>query len=209
MRAVRGALVLALIGLATPAVAADEAVGVIQGFCNVLQETLRDADALGYEGRLKKLTPEIEKTFDLEFMARTAIGQQWKDLSEEERKRWVDAFSRMTIANYAGRFNHYSGQSFEVLGSEPASNDTVFVRTRVIVPNEENVDVSYRMRDAGEVWKVIDVYLKGTVSELALRRSEYSAVLKRDGIEGLVHSIDEKIAGLKAEGDAPGKALAP
>jgi phospholipid transport system substrate-binding protein len=198
-----------LVGLAAPAAAAEEAVGLIEQFCNVLHETLRDADALGYEGRLKKLTPEIEKTFDLDFMARTAIGQQWKDLSEDERRRWVDAFSRMTIANYAGRFNHYTGQSFEVLGSEVGSNDTLFVRTRVIVPNEENVDVSYRMRDAGEQWKVIDVYLKGTVSELALRRSEFSAVLKREGIDGLLRSIDEKIASLKAEGDAPAKAHAP
>jgi phospholipid transport system substrate-binding protein len=194
---------------AVPGMAAEGGVAVIERFDQVLQEVLRDAEKLGYEGRRQKLAPAIEGTFDLEFMARTAVGQHWKEFDEEARRRWVEAFKRFTIANYAGRFNHYSGQSFELLGSEPGSSDTVFVRTKVIVPQEENVDVSYRQRNTGQEWKVIDVYLKGTVSELALRRSEYATVLKREGVDGLLRSVEEKIASLAAEGDAGGKTATP
>jgi phospholipid transport system substrate-binding protein len=198
-RAVRVTLAVAVLA-AAPGHAAEDAVALVEEFSQTLQEVLRDSAQLGYEGRVDKLAPAISGAFDLEFMSRTALGRHWEKLSEDERRQWLDAFSRMTIANYAGRFNEYTGQRFDVLGSEPASNDTVFVRTMVVVPNDEDVEVSYRLRHAGDAWKVIDVYLKGTVSELALRRSEYAAVLKRDGFAGLKKSIDEKIAALAAEG---------
>jgi phospholipid transport system substrate-binding protein len=207
MMAARAVLILAFaVAAPTPEAPAEGGVGVIERFNQALEEVLHDSAALGYQGRLKKLQPVIEGTFDLAFMARTAVGRQWSDISDDERQRWTDAFTRLTIANYAGRFNHYSGQTFELLGSEPAGNDTLIVRTKVVVPQEENVDISYRLRDTGLAWKVIDVYLKGTVSQLALWRSEYSTVLKREGVDGLLRSVDEKVASLAAEGDVGAKA---
>jgi phospholipid transport system substrate-binding protein len=61
-------------------------------------------------------------------------------------------------------------------------------------PQDEDVELTYRLRKEGDTWKIVDIYQKGTVSELALRRSEYSAVLKRDGFEALLKTVDAKTA---------------
>ena len=192
--------------LTAGAAGADEpggAADVIRSLNTSFEELLRDAEKLGYAGRLERLSPVIDKTYDLEFMARTAIGREWDELSEADRKRWVEAFSQLTKANYAGRFDHWSGQKFEFLGEEPSANDTEIVRTRVIDPGKESVDINYRLRKGDTGWKVIDIYLKGTVSELALRRSEYSALLKREGFEALITSIERKIAELQSGAASP------
>jgi phospholipid transport system substrate-binding protein len=102
------------------------------------------------------------------------------------------------VANYAGQFDGYSGQSFETLGEEPARMDTVLVKSRLIDPTDENIELNYRMRQVDGKWKIIDVYLDGTVSELALRRSEFSGIVKRKDFDALIAAIDERIAKLAA-----------
>jgi phospholipid transport system substrate-binding protein len=177
---------------------ASRAVGAIEKLHEVIIEVMKNADTLGYDGRLARLDPVLQQTFDLPFMAEKSAGRYWKDFTDEQQKRWVDAFSRMTKANYAGRFDGYSGQSFETLGSEEAGFDTLLVRTKLAQPEDEDVEINYRLRPAGGTWKVVDIYLNGTVSELALRRAEYGAVLQRDGFDRLVKDLETKIAELRA-----------
>jgi phospholipid transport system substrate-binding protein len=171
---------------------------VVESFHRALIDVMKNAESLGYQGRVRALTPVIAETFDVPFMARTSIGRHWDKASKSERERFVDTFTRFMIANYAGRFDGYSGQSFQIIGNEPARMDTVVVKTRLVNPGEENVDLGYRMRLVNGKWKVLDVYLDGTVSELALRRSEFSSIVKRDNFEALIAAIDAKIAKLAA-----------
>jgi len=161
-----------------------------------LEGVLRDSAKLDYQARFQRLAPLLGEVFDFQFMASQAVGKQWDDLSSEDRQRWVEAFRDLTDATYASRFNHYSGQTFDILGEEEAGHDTVVVRSHVVDPGGENVDLSYRMRQIDGRWKVIDVYLKGSVSEIALRRSEYATVLKRDGFEALLAAVKQKVAEL-------------
>ena len=95
----------------------------------------------------------------------------------------------------------FTGQRFEVLKIEPSQRGTAVVYTQVVTPKETPIAINYRMRPEGDSWRIIDVYLNGTVSELALRRSEYAAVLQRDGFAKLVTSIDAKIAAGKIAGE--------
>src|SRR5262249_33258513 len=90
----------------------------------------------------------------------------------------------------------YSGQSFRILGVESSTHDTVLVRTHLDVPKEEGVELNYRLREVDGNWRIVDIYLNGTVSELALRRSEYSALVQREGFQGLLAKLDERIADL-------------
>ena len=107
-------------------------------------------------------------------------------------RRWGTASLDLAYVA-AGRFDGYSGQSFETLSEEPARRDTVLVKTQLIDPTDKNVELNYRMRQVGEDWKIIDVYLNGTVSELALRRSEYSSLIERDGFDALLIALNERI----------------
>lgn len=167
-------------------------------------DVMKNATALGYAGRRDEIAPAVDRAFDVPFMAEKVIGKHWAKLSEAERTRWVELFREFLTANYAGRLNRFSGQSFEILGEEPSAVETVMVRSRVIDPGGENVDLNYRMHQVGADWRVVDVYLKGTVSELALRRSDYTAVIERDGFEALATYLKEKMAALEAgKADSP------
>jgi len=175
-----------------------DAVQVVQRFDDAMLDILKHSAELDYKARLERFKPSLEANFDLPFMAEKAVGSYWEKLNEEERKRWVNAFTAFMAANYASRLNKYSDQKFEVVGSEAAANDTAIVQTQVIDPGNDNVDLSYRMRLGTNGWRIIDIYYNGTVSELALRRADYAAVLKKDGFEALLASVNRKIADLES-----------
>ncbi len=164
----------------------------------VLLEVMKEAEALGYEGRAERLAVILEECLDLQFMAQKSVGRYWRSASEDNRILLTATFRRYTVATYAGRFTGYSGQQFETLGEEAALRDTILVRTRIVDPEEDPVALDYRLREQDGTWKIIDVYLNGTVSELALRRSEFSSLIKRDGIDALIAALDEKISTLAA-----------
>ncbi len=181
------------------AAAADgAAMKVITRFNAVLMDALQHAETLGYQGRFDKIAVVVPETFDVAFMAEKSIGRFWKPLSDADKARWVALFKEFTAANYAGNLDKFSGQKFEVLSEEPDQNDTTVVHSKVIDPNGEDVELNYRLHDTPAGPRVVDVYLKGTVSELALRRSDYTSVLERDGFEGLLATVRGKIADLAA-----------
>ena len=187
-------------------VAADEspATRVIARLNASLLDALKNAEQLGYEGRVKKIAPAIDAAFDIPFMAEKSIGKYWAPLSDADKARWVALFGEFSAANYAGNFTRYADQRFEIKGQEAAQNDTQVVHTMLYDPAGEDTELNYRLHDTPSGPKVIDVYLKGTVSELALRRSDYTSTLERDGFEGLVTTVRAKIADLAA-GRAAGK----
>jgi len=201
-RVARLAAALVLVAAAPAALAAsapaEQATKVVEGFHDVLLGAMKRADELGYQGRYEKLAPAVRQTFDLDFMAEKSVGRHWRSWDEASRRRWREAFVQHTVASYAGRFDGYSGQHFETEGAEPAAHETILVRTRLVLPEDEDVRLNYRLRQASQGWQVVDVYLNGTVSELALRRSEYSSVLQREGFETLVAHLDEKVEDLRS-----------
>jgi len=198
------AVTSAFVACSAAIAASPPATQVIERLNTTLLETLKDAEKLGFDGRLAKLTPAVGAAFDVEFMAEKSIGKHWKPLSDADKARWVALFKEFTAANYAGNLKKFSGQRFEISGEEPSQNDTTVVRSMIIDPNGENTEMNYRMHQTPAGPKVIDIYLKGTVSELALRRSDYTSVLERDGFNGLVTTIRGKIDDLAA-GRATGK----
>jgi len=167
-----------------------------------LLDVMKNAVALGYSGREQKLKTVIPRYFDVNEMARKSLGPHWNTLDDGSRQRYLDTFARFTVANYAGRFDGYSGQSFETLGESPGPRDTVIVKSRLIDPTDKNIDLNYRMHRVGDGWKVVDVYLDGTVSELALRRSEFVSIVKRQNIDALLVALDAKISKLAAGGES-------
>jgi phospholipid transport system substrate-binding protein len=188
---------------ATPALAAETGPQKVVGTLHeALLSVMKQADTLGYEGRYALLEPVLDAVFDTSFMAQKSIGRHWKGAPEEVQVRLLATFHRFTVANYAGRFNGYSGQHFETLGESPSTHGTVLVESRLVDPTGDPVQLNYRLRQVDGEWKIIDVFLNGTVSELALRRSEYSSLIRREGFEALIAALDEKISKLQS-GSAP------
>lgn len=178
---------------------AARATAVVEAFHAALLDVMQRADALGYEGRAEVLDPVVADTYDIGFMARKSVGRHWKKLEASQQERLVDRFALLTVANYAGRFTGFSGERFETLGHDTGVHDTLLIQTRLVIPDREDVNLDYRLHRTDEGWRVIDVYLNGTISELARRKSEYSGLLKREGYDALMSALENRIATLREE----------
>lgn len=165
-----------------------------------LLEAMQRAEELGFEGRYELLAAPLIETFDFEEMARASAGSHWSKFDSDERERYVDAFTRMSISTFASRFDGYSGETFELVGEKPGTRGTKMVETRIAVPGEEPVAINYVFRETEEGPRVVDVYLDATYSEIAVKRSEYTSLLRQVGVDGLVAALDRKIAQMKADG---------
>jgi phospholipid transport system substrate-binding protein len=173
------------------------AVQTISSFYDVLLATMKEGPALGFKGRSEKLAPAIRKAFDLPLMTRLMVGPQWSTLTPELQKQLVSAFSEFSIATYASRFDDFSGERFQVDPTVAQNNSGVIVRTKLLRTDGDPVQIDYLMRDSENAWRIVDVYLSGTVSELATRRSEFSSIIRRDGPDALVDVLQKKAAQLR------------
>lgn len=173
------------------------AVTVIDKFHGVLIEVMKNATQLGLEGRKEKLAPALDATYDFPAMAQRSIATGWPKLDQSQRERFIAAFRGLTLRTYATRFDGYANERFETTGEESSVANTVIVRTVLHTANED-IHLDYRLRSTPAGWRVIDVYLSGTVSELALRRAEYTSVLEREGFDALLSALERKVS------DSPG-----
>ncbi len=196
-RARRATAVLLLAACWPLSAAAQQAAGERVGELNsTLLEVMRDAEALGFEGRYERLAPVLERLFAFPAMARVAAGGHWRGLSAEDRGRLVDSFARFSIATFASRFDGYSGERFEVSGERPAARGAVLVENAIIQSSGERVGIDYLLRPVDGEWRIFDIYLDSRYSELATRRSEYVSILDGEGFEGLMRTLEDKIAEL-------------
>lgn len=192
---VRWASAVLLLVMGGPAVGEEAAaIAAIEDLHATLVGVMKEAASLGYAGRYARVQPAVEQHFDLDFMARFVLGPGGKELSADDQQRWRTAFEALTIATYAGRFNGYGGEQFRTLGVEAGAGDSLFVRTVLDRPDADDVQLTYRLHRADGAWRIVDIYQQGTVSELALRRSEYATVLNRDGFAKLLASVVAKTA---------------
>ena len=166
---------------------------IIAGFNASLLQAMQNAETLGFRGRWQTLARPLTEVFHLPVMARIVVGTRWRKLNPDQQNRLVDSFSRLTSATYASRFDGWSGEKFEIRGMDNVRDRTVLVKTAIIRPNDDPVEINYLMRRFEAGWRVIDVFLKQSYSELATKRSEYSSVLRRQGFDALIGQIEEKI----------------
>jgi len=198
MRGAAGAIAGSLLALSAAAQDGRTPVEVVESLHSTLIQVMKNARELGYDGRHEEIEPVLKRNFDIPFMAEKSVGRHWRELDEGQREQLVTTFGEFTAANYAGRFDGYSGQHFETLGQEPAMHETMLVRTRLLDPDGEFTQLDYRLRKREGSWRIIDVYLNGTVSELALRRSEYSSLIRREGYDALIAALHDKIEELSS-----------
>ncbi len=193
------ALLLALcLALAAPdAMAATGDPGasaVVKGFYAALTSVMKQGSELGFSGREKKLEPVIKSSFNMPLMTRFAVGPTWAKATPQEQQQLISAFSDFSVATYANRFAKYDGEQFEVLGQKPASGGGMIVDTK-LTPGDGAAPVmlNYLMRqDDKGTWRIVDVFLDGSISELATRRSEFNSIVERDGIPALVNELGDK-----------------
>jgi len=179
------------------AAAAATGAATVQAFYDTLLNTMRNGATLGMRGRYAQIAPVIKQSFDIPFMTRLAVGPSWNGISETQQAQVTQAFEHYITAVYAQRFDSYSGEQLKVGGEQTSPAGTV-ITSQIIKSDGEPVHINYLMHQNGGSWQIADVYLNGTISELATRRSEFSTILSTRGIDGLIAALNEKTATLGA-----------
>jgi phospholipid transport system substrate-binding protein len=195
MRFARIAAALALIfavalPVATQAQSTDPAIGTVQTFYDQLLGSMKAGKSLGAQGRYAKLKPAVEQAFDANTMIKYAVGPAWDGASPADQKSLTDAFTRMTAAQYAGNFDSFDGEKFVVDPAVTVRGTDHYVSSK-LVTKDQSVTFIYRVRQFGSSWKIIDVLLEGSISQLSVYRSDYSATMKAGGAAALVKKIDD------------------
>jgi phospholipid transport system substrate-binding protein len=163
----------------------------VRGFYDTLLTTMKNGPTLGQSGRYARLAPVVDRVFDVPSMTRLAIGPTWATLSLSQQQQLVDAFRHYVAATYADRFDSYSGQQLQVTGERPYNADVV-VQTKIVKSDGDTTTLDYLMRQNQGSWQISDVFLDGTISQLAIQRSEFHSILRRDGVDGLVMTLNRK-----------------
>ncbi|MCX7076170.1 MAG: ABC transporter substrate-binding protein [Methylococcales bacterium] len=165
---------------------------IIDKFQTELIHVMKDGKKLGYAGRYEKLEPAVVNSHDLPKIARIVVGKEGEKLTEEQQKKLADVFTRISVASYAHNFKDFSGEEFIIDSEEETKNGGVVIHSHLTIPDDKPVKFDYMLKEKGASWRIINIIANG-VSDLALKRSEYTAILQRDGFDALISQINEKI----------------
>ncbi|SFN85483.1 HpnM family protein [Nitrosospira briensis] len=172
---------------------------IVNQLHEALIKAMREGPKLGYQGRYDLLAPVVDQTHDLDFIARTALGANWTQLTAEQQRTFTDVFRKLSVGSYAGWFKSHEGERFEFLERQSMPRDQIMIRTRLVQKAGEPVRFDYVLREGKEGWRIVNVLADG-VSDLALKRVEYRAILQRDGFAALIDMLKKKVVLTEQEG---------
>ncbi|MCG6943912.1 MAG: ABC transporter substrate-binding protein [Deltaproteobacteria bacterium] len=187
-------LALLVLTLSMPAVgaAADTAANVVEALHSELLIVMNQAKKLGYAGRYQRLAPRVTASYDFPYISKVVVGRYWRSFSAEQKSQFIEIFSKLSIATYANRFNGYSGERFKTISGEELKRGQRLVKTVLIKANGEEIELDYILHRKNNQWRIINVVAEG-VSDLSLKRADYTSYLKKNGFDALLKKLDEKI----------------
>src|ERR1700730_3282731 len=166
------------------------AVVKIETYYQQLMPTIQKAARLSVRERDRRFAPVFAAVFDIPTMTRLAVGPAWKGFSAEQQATIRDAFARFIVADYASQIKDYSGESFVVdpQTTPESRGGGEIVKTKLLQPGGRTVSINYLVR--GE--RVIDIYLNGTIRDLATRRDEFASIIASGGADGLIKKLRDR-----------------
>lgn len=141
----------------------------------------------------------LGQKFDLPFIARFVLGSHWRTASPDQQEEYLSLFSEFVLRNYSSMLGGYVDEKLEVVSSLEAGQRDMIVSTRVTGGARPPFRVDWRVRLVEGNLKIIDVAVEG-VSMSITQRDEFSSVIKRNGMEGLLEILRARTLSLPAEG---------
>jgi|SRR5580658_1276719 phospholipid transport system substrate-binding protein len=151
---------------------------------------------LSFSQRFDRLAPEIDRAFDLNAILQTSVGLRWAALDEASRGQLFTVFRAFTIASYTANFDKDSGVKFEVLPQERTAGSDIIVESTLIPVGSEPIRIDYLMRGGTEGWRIVDVLLNGSISRVAVQRSDFRSLLASGSPAPLIDSLRQKVSEL-------------
>jgi phospholipid transport system substrate-binding protein len=184
--------------LVTPRADAEAAaVAPVRTLCDELINVMKAGQGTPFQQRFTMLGPVVDRVFDLPAILQVSVGPGWVSMSPEQQATLEAAFRRYTLANYVSNFNNYTGQRFEFEpDTKSLPNGGQLVQTKIISSSGETHELDYVMRDVGGAWKIEDVLADGSISRVAVQRSDFRRLVERGGAQALIESLNQKTTDL-------------
>jgi phospholipid transport system substrate-binding protein len=198
-RSLLGMVVIATLPLSRRALAETapaDATSTIRRFNGALLAAMKSGGQSDFSRRFQALAPEVDQAFDLSAVLSVSVGPSWASFSPDQQSRLLDAFRRYTVASYVANFDSYAGQDFTI-SPDPRSVgvDRVVVRSRIVKISGEATELDYVLKQTSLGWKVIDVLAGGSISRVAVQRSDFRRILSNGGA-ALLASLQRKTSDL-------------
>jgi phospholipid transport system substrate-binding protein len=169
----------------------------IERLDNALLATMKAANGMSFEARYATLEPIITQVFNLDAVLAASVGLSWATMPDAQKATLAQAFRRYTVSSYVSNFNSYKGQTFEIAPSaRTLANGEVIVQTRLMRPNDAPLKLDYVMRGGTAGWQAVDVLTDGSISRVAVQRSDFRQLLASGGVHGLAAGLERKVSNL-------------
>jgi phospholipid transport system substrate-binding protein len=167
---------------------------------DALLRIMRLGQSAPFAERASVLEPVIRQVFDLPAILQVSVGPRWTSIPEAQKATLLDVFTRYTVASYVANFDSYDGQRFAILPQTRAVGADQIVATEIVPKSGEATRIDYRMHHTPAGWRAVDVLVDGSISRVAVQRSDFRSLLAGGGAERLIASLRNKVATLEAGG---------
>jgi phospholipid transport system substrate-binding protein len=196
-------LTLVAVCLMPPPVGAADTTGapeVVTELNAALLAQMKAGRAAPFATRYAQLAPLIERVFDLPAILRASVGPRWAELAQDDQTQLLDVFRSYTVSSRVANFDHDGGQRFVTLPDKRSVGEQVVVATQIVPLSGAPAQIDYVLRPAkgevGVLWKATDIMLDGSISQVAVQRSEFYGLLRNGGVAKLIGTLRRKTAGL-------------
>lgn len=156
--------------------------------------TILSDQSRGDRQKFDALVVLLNEPIDLDLVGRLILGRYWRTADDAQRQQYLELFREYALANLASKLHLYQGQSFEVTGAKVVSDKDALVTSRILSDGEPPLQVDWRLRERNDGGLVtIDLIVEG-VSLIVTLRSEFAAVIERQGFDGLLAELRQRIA---------------
>jgi phospholipid transport system substrate-binding protein len=163
---------------------------------SALEASMRAGHGTPFPQRFNALAPVVDQVFDLETVLKVSVGLRWDSMDSSAQARLLKAYRRFTVATYVANFDRYDGQDFRILpGARDLGTDRI-VTTEIVSGGSAPLRLDYVMRDDNGTWRAVDVLLQGSISRVAVQRSDFRKILANGDADALIASLHRKIADL-------------
>lgn len=177
----------------------DAVAAPIRQLYNALLAAMKQGRGTPFMQRAEVVGPAVDHAFELPYVLQTAVGFGWSSIPPAQQAKLQVAFRNYTVATYVSEFDSYSGQRFQIFPNTRAVGNGQQVLHTEIVPTSGDPHVlDYVMRASGGGWKAVDVLLDGSISRVAVLRSDFRSLLSSGGPSGLVSNLQRKATDLSA-----------
>lgn len=193
-------LVLLGLALAGPALAAPPESAPVTALDSALIASMQAGSAgKDFTARYQLLAPAVGQSYNMPEVTQNSVGFLWATLPAAQQQQLIALFEQFTVSSYAAQFSAYGGEKLELQPDEKSLGAKKIVETKLI-PGDGGgpTELDYVMENTPQGWRITDVLLNGTISQVAVHASDFAALVGSGDASRLIAALQTKIAALRS-----------